>query len=616
MCGIIGYIGNKPAVGVILEGLKRLEYRGYDSAGIAVVNDSQMYIRRASGKVRDLEAVLRQDSCQGNFGIGHTRWATHGRPTEENAHPHRDCKGEIVVVHNGIIENYLSLKEALIGEGHQFITETDTEVIAHLIEKYFKGSLEEAVQKATEKISGNYALVVLSVLEPNKIVATRVGPPIIIGMAEGETFIASDIPAILNSTRDMIFLEEGEIATLAPGSLRITNSQGQVAAPRGQRINWDPVLAEKGGYKHFMLKEIFEQPRAIKDTTISRVSRDTGRVILDEMKMTEKDFLQVEQIRLIACGTSWHAALAGKFMIEKLARIPVEVDYGSEYRYRQPIVPPNTLVIFITQSGETADTLAAQREVKLSSTKNIAICNVVGSMVTREADAVLYTHAGPEIGVAATKSFTTQLTSLYLLALFLASTKKVITLEQGHTYIEELAKIPQKIESIFDSVKYFEELARHFFHSSQFLFLGRGIHYPIALEGALKLKEISYIHAEGFPAGEMKHGPNALIDETLPVVVIATSNDNSSQSNLLYEKTISNIKEVKARDGIVISLVTQFSKEAIEASDYHIQVPTTSELLLPILETVPLQLLSYYIADRRGCDVDQPRNLAKSVTVE
>lgn len=616
MCGIIGYIGNKPAVEVILEGLKRLEYRGYDSAGIAVVNDSQMYLRRASGKVRNLEEVLRQDPCQGSFGIGHTRWATHGRPTEENAHPHRDCKGEIVVVHNGIIENYLSLKEALIGEGHQFITETDTEVVAHLVEKYFKGSLEEAVQKATEKISGNYALVVLSVLEPNKIVATRIGPPIIIGIAEGETFIASDIPAILNSTRDMIFLEEGEIATLAPGSLRITNSQGQASEPKVQRINWDPVLAEKGGYKHFMLKEIFEQPRAIKDTTISRVSRDTGRVILDEMKMTEKDFLQVEQIRLIACGTSWHAALAGKFMIEKLARIPVEVDYGSEYRYREPIVPPNTLVIFITQSGETADTLAAQREVKLSSAKNIAICNVVGSMVTREADAVLYTHAGPEIGVAATKSFTTQLTSLYLFALFLGRTKKAITLEQGHTYIEELAKIPQKIESIFDSVKYFEELGRHFFHSSQFLFLGRGIHYPIALEGALKLKEISYIHAEGFPAGEMKHGPNALIDETLPVVVIATSNDNNSQSNLLYEKTISNIKEVKARDGIVISLVTQFSKEAIEASDYHIQVPTTSELLLPILETVPLQLLSYYIADRRGCDVDQPRNLAKSVTVE
>ena len=616
MCGIIGYIGNKPAVEVILEGLKRLEYRGYDSAGIAVVNDSQMYLRRASGKVRNLEEVLRQDPCQGNFGIGHTRWATHGRPTEENAHPHRDCKGEIVVVHNGIIENYLSLKETLIGEGHHFITETDTEVIAHLVEKYFKGSLEEAVQKATEKLSGNYALVVLSVLEPNKIVATRIGPPIIIGIAEGETFIASDIPAILNSTRDMIFLEEGEIATLAPGSLRITNSQGQSSEPKVQRINWDPVLAEKGGYKHFMLKEIFEQPRAIKDTTIGRVSRDTGRVILDEMKMTEKDFLQVEQIRLIACGTSWHAALAGKFMIEKLARIPVEVDYGSEYRYREPIVPPNTLVIFITQSGETADTLAAQRVIKLNSAKNIAICNVVGSMVTREADAVLYTHAGPEIGVAATKSFTTQLTSLYLFALFLGRTKKVITLEQGHTYIEELAKIPQKIESIFDSVKYFEELARHFSHSSQFLFLGRGIHYPIALEGALKLKEISYIHAEGFPAGEMKHGPNALIDETLPVVVIATSNDNNSQSNLLYEKTISNIKEVKARDGIVISLVTQFSKEAIEASDYHIEVPTTSELLLPILETVPLQLLSYYIADRRGCDVDQPRNLAKSVTVE
>ena len=616
MCGIIGYIGNKPAVEVILEGLKRLEYRGYDSAGIAVVNNSQIHIRRASGKVRNLEEVLGQDPCQGNFGIGHTRWATHGRPTEENAHPHRDCKGEIVVVHNGIIENYLSLKETLISEGHQFVTETDTEVVAHLVEKYFEGSLEEAVRKATEKISGNYALVVLSVHDPNKIVATRMGPPIIIGMGEQETFVASDIPAILNSTRNVIFLGEGEVATLTRGSLELTDSHGQLTEPKVQRINWDPILAEKSGYKHFMLKEIFEQPRAVRDTTIGRVSRDTGRVILDEMKMTEKDFLQVEQIRLIACGTSWHAALAGKFMIEKLARIPVEVDYGSEYRYREPIVPPNTLVILITQSGETADTLAAQREVKLSGAKNIAICNVVGSMVTREADAVLYTHAGPEIGVAATKSFTTQLTSLYLFALFLARTKKVITLEQGHTYIEELAKIPQKIESMFDSVKYIKELARHFFRSSQFLFLGRGIHYPIALEGALKLKEISYIHAEGFPAGEMKHGPNALIDETLPVVVIATSNDNNSQSNLLYKKTISNIKEVKARDGVVISLVTQFSKEAIEASDYHIQVPITSELLLPILEAIPLQLLSYYIADRRGCDVDQPRNLAKSVTVE
>ena len=616
MCGIVGYLGNKPAVPVLLEGLKRLEYRGYDSAGIAVVEDSRLHIRRASGKLRNLEEVVKQNPCQGTFGIGHTRWATHGRPTEENAHPHRDCNGEIVVVHNGIIENYLSLKRTLTAEGHRFVTETDTEVIAHLVEKHFQGSLEEAVRKAVSAMTGLYALVVVSLHDPHKIVAARLGPPVVIGVGETEAFVASDVRAILEHTRDVVFLGEGDLATITSNGLKVTGPEGHSSAPKVQRISWDPILAEKGGYKHFMLKEIHAQPRAVLETTVGRISRDTGKVILDEMEMTEEDFRQVEQIRLIGCGTSWHAALAGKFMIESLARVPAEVDYGSEYRYRQPIVPPNTLGILITQSGETADTLAAQREIKKLGAKNIVVCNAVGSMVTREADGVLYTHAGPEIGVAATKTFTAQLTCLFLFALFLANLRKTITPEQAQISIEDLAKVPQKIESILGKVEHLKELARHWFRSSQFLFLGRGIHYPVALEGALKLKEISYIHASGYPAGEMKHGPNALIDETLPVVVIATSNADDPASTLLYEKTLSNIKEVKARDGRVISLVTPFNTEAMEASDYHIEVPSTTELLLPIVETVPLQLLSYYIAVRRGCDVDQPRNLAKSVTVE
>lgn len=616
MCGIVGYVGDKPVLPVLIEGLKRLEYRGYDSAGIAVVDGKQLHIRRASGKLRNLEEVLGQNPCNGTFGVGHTRWATHGRPTEENAHPHRDCKGEIVVVHNGIIENYLSLKKALVAEGHTFITETDTEVIAHLVEKHFQGSLEEAVRKTLREMTGIYALAVLSLHDPNKIVAARLGPPVVIGLGKGETFVASDIPAILNHTRDVVFLGEGDFATVTVQGVEVTDAEGSLVEAKVQRITWDPIMVEKGGYKHFMLKEIYEQPRAVRDTTIGRISRDTGKVILDEMKMTEQDFLKVEQVRLIACGTSWHAALIGKFMIEGLARVPVEVDYGSEYRYREPVVPPNTLGIMITQSGETADTLAAQREIKLQGAKNIAICNGIGSMVTRESEGVLYTHAGPEIGVAATKSFTTQLTALYLFALFFAELKKTVMPVQAQNYIEDLTKLPQKIESIFGRVEYLEELAKHLFRSSQALFLGRGIHYPVALEGALKLKEISYIHAEGYPAGEMKHGPNALIDETLPVVVIATSDVNNPKSAQLYEKTLSNIKEVKARDGVVISVVTPFNKEAIESSDYHIEVPPSNDLLLPILEIVPLQLLSYYIAVRRGCDVDQPRNLAKSVTVE
>ncbi len=616
MCGIVGYLGAKPVVATLVEGLKRLEYRGFDSAGIAVANGHELHVRRASGKLHNLQEVLRQNPCTGSYGIGHTRWATHGRPTEENAHPHRDCHNQIVVVHNGIIENYLSLKKILASEGHRFVTETDTEVIAHLIEKHWNGSLESAVRRAVAEMTGLYALVTLSTKDPNKIVATRNGPPIVIGLAENELFVASDVPAVLQHTRDVVFLADSELAILTPDGVSVLDTHGNPVSLRSQRITWDPIMAEKSGYKHFMLKEIYEQPRTVRDTTLGRISRDTGQVLLEEMKISEADLQKIEHIRIIACGTSWHAALVGKYMIESLARIPVEVDYGSEYRYRDPVVPTGTLAVVITQSGETADTLAAQREVKDKKARNVAICNVVGSMVTREADGVLYTHAGPEIGVAATKSFTAQLTCLYLLALYLAEVRRILSREAVQTQIEDLTRIPQKIESIFGKVEYLEELSKQFFRASNFLFLGRGIHYPIALEGALKLKEISYIHAEGYPSGEMKHGPNALIDETLPVVVVATSNINSSKSIQLYEKSLTNIKEVKARDGIVISVVTPFNKEAIEASDYYIEVPPTNDLLLPILEIVPLQLLAYFIAIRRGCDVDQPRNLAKSVTVE
>jgi glucosamine--fructose-6-phosphate aminotransferase (isomerizing) len=619
MCGIVGYLGSKSVVPVLLAGLKRLEYRGYDSAGIAVVEGERLHIRRASGKLRNLEEILEANPCSGTYGIGHTRWATHGRPTEENAHPHRDCHGQVVVVHNGIVENYLALKKSLIAEGHTFVTETDTEVIAHLIEKYSAhpgGTLETAVRQALKEVAGIYAIVVISTLDPNKIVAARLGPPIVLGLGQDESFVASDIPAILAHTRDVVFLGDHEMAVLTPGETKLSKLDGTPVELKLQRITWDPIMAEKGGYRHFMLKEIHEQPRAVRDTTLGRVSRDTGKVILDEMKMSEEEMGELQQVRIIACGTSWHAALAGRFMIETLARIPVDVDYGSEFRYRDPVITPHTLAILISQSGETADTLAAQKEVKRKGARNIAVCNVVGSMVTREADGVFYTHAGPEIGVAATKSFTAQLTALYLFALYLADVLHTLTHEQVQGYIEDLAKLPQKIESIFGKVEYLDELSKVFFRHNEFLYLGRGIHYPVALEGALKLKEISYIHAEGYPAGEMKHGPNALIDETLPVVVVATSNINNPRSIRLYEKTLSNIKEVKAREGIVISVVTPFNKEAIEASDYHIEVPPSNDLLLPILEIVPLQLLAYYIAIRRGCDVDQPRNLAKSVTVE
>jgi glutamine---fructose-6-phosphate transaminase (isomerizing) len=617
MCGIVGYIGPRKAVPIIIEGLKKLEYRGYDSAGVAVLEDNnELGIRRASGKLRNLEDALRLSPVDGPYGIGHTRWATHGRPTEENAHPHRDCKGDIVVVHNGIVENYLQLKRELTEEGHKFVTETDTEVIAHLVEKYFDGNLENAVRDAIRKLSGVFALSVISRKDPHKIVAARFGPPVVVGLGDSEYFVASDVPAVLSHTRDMFFLADGDMAVLTRDGVHLTDFQGKPVKRQVSHILWDPIMAEKGGYKHFMLKEIFEQPRSVRDTTLGRVGQESGRIFLDEMDISAKEFKAFKQVRIVACGTSWHAALAGKFMIERLARLPVEVDYGSEFRYRDPIVGPDTLTIVISQSGETADTLAAQREAKQKGSKTLAICNVVGSMITREAAGTLITHAGPEIGVASTKAFTCQLTALFLTAMYLGQARETLTHEQSMKLADQLLKLPAQLEEVLRRDGIYEELTKILFKATDFLYLGRGIHFPIALEGALKLKEISYIHAEGYPAGEMKHGPNALIDESLPTVVIATRDRDNELSNVLYEKTLSNIQEVKARGGLVVAIACEGDEDVHKVADHVITVGSTNELLLPILEVVPLQLLSYHIAVRRGCDVDQPRNLAKSVTVE
>ena len=626
MCGIVGYVGSKDPVPIIIEGLRRLEYRGYDSAGIAVAGGKNgMELRRAPGKLKNLEAVLAQQPVHGTYGIGHTRWATHGRPTEENAHPHRDCTGRIVVVHNGIVENYLALKHELTAQGHKFVTETDTEIIAHLIEAELaaakqqgqKIALEVAVQRTVLRLQGAFAIGVLSADEPQTIVAARSGPPAVLGLGNGEYFMASDVPGILHHTRDLYFMADGDMAVLTPAGIRLMDFAGKPVERKVQRITWDPIQAEKGGYKHFMLKEIFEQPRAVRDTTLGRVSLETGKVFLDEMQITEAEFRAARTINIAACGTSWHAGLAGKYMIERLARLPVEVDYASEYRYRDPIAEPNAIGLLITQSGETADTLAAQREMIAKGSKTLAICNVVGAMIAREAQGTIYTHAGPEIGVASTKAFSAQLTALFVLALYLAQQRGTIHEADSLRMSDELNKIPGKIADLLKSCDApCEALARVYSTAQDFLFLGRGIHYPIALEGALKLKEISYIHAEGYPAGEMKHGPNALIDETLPVVVLATQDASDPSSKLRYEKTLSNVQEVTARSGKVIAVATEGDQEIAQLVDHVLYVPHAPELLLPLLEVVPLQLLAYHIAVRRGCDVDQPRNLAKSVTVE
>ncbi len=619
MCGIVGYVGNKQVVPLIIDGLRKLEYRGYDSAGIAVVDENhELSLRRAEGKLRNLEECIRLNPLDGNYGIGHTRWATHGRPTEENAHPHRDCTGRIVVVHNGIIENYLQLKDALRKKGHEFKTETDTEIVAHLIEEHQKegAEFEEAVRKTVKELRGIFALSIISADEADKIIAVREGPPVVIGLGDGEFFVASDIPAILQHTRDVFYLGEREIAILTKDSVRVTDFDGNIVEPKQQRITWDPIMAEKGGFKHFMLKEIYEQPRAVRDTVRGRVSLDTGKVYLDQMDISESDFQAATSIKIAACGTSWHAGIAGKYMLEQLARIPVEVDYASEFRYRAPVLSDTDLLIVISQSGETADTIAAMREAKQSGCKVLAICNVQGSMIHREADGTILTHAGPEIGVASTKAFTSQMIALYLFALYLGQLRGKLSDDEAKNHAQQLAELPLKIEHLLSDADSIEELSREFFRSQDFLYLGRGINFPVALEGALKLKEISYIHAEGYPAGEMKHGPNALIDEKLPVVVVNTRESGNAASELRYEKTHSNIVEVKSRDGIILSILTEGDEMSSLVSDHVIEVPETSDLLAPILSIVPLQLLAYYIAVRRGCDVDQPRNLAKSVTVE
>jgi glutamine---fructose-6-phosphate transaminase (isomerizing) len=612
MCGIVGYVGPRDPVAVILEGLRRLEYRGYDSAGIAVVKQGVLARRRSAGKLHNLEESLKREALTGEYGLGHTRWATHGRPSEENAHPHQDCCGKIVVVHNGIIENYLELKARLAAEGHRFATQTDTEVVAHLVEQHYAGSLEQAVRAALAGVRGVYALVLMHADEPGTLVAARLGPPMVVGIGAGEHFLASDIPALLPYTRDFIFLNDGELVTVTPGSLRLTDGSGRALTPTHQRIQWDPIQVEKGGYRHFMLKEIYEQPRAVRETLLGRIDLESGDVHLEELGAAAAGLRKVKRVVLLACGTSWHAALVGKFWIEQLARLPTEVDYGSEFRYRTPLVDSETLVVAISQSGETADTLAAFREAKAQGALGIAICNVQGSMLTREASGTLLTHAGPEIGVASTKAFTAQVVAAALLSLHLGRLRGCLSAEDASSSMARLTHVPQLMEQTLRLEATIEALARSLGHASNFLYLGRGLNYPIALEGALKLKEISYIHAEGYPAGEMKHGPIALIDERLPIVALCPP-------GRVYEKMLSNVQEVKARAGRVIAVAAQGDDQLPSILDSHdtlVEVPRVDELWTPLIYVLPLQLLAYHIAVHAGRDVDQPRNLAKSVTVE
>jgi glucosamine--fructose-6-phosphate aminotransferase (isomerizing) len=628
MCGIIGYVGNRDVVPVLIGGLKKLEYRGYDSAGIAVINGNGVDVVRAEGKLSNLEAKLPEHDLKGSFGMGHTRWATHGKPNENNAHPHRDCTGQVVVIHNGIIENFLPIKQRLQSAGHEFKTETDTEVVAHLIEENMKqlpvagshlpdsgnrqpatSNFVEAVRRTLKEIEGHYALVMIDGTEPGTIVAAKSGPPLVIGLGEDENIVASDVAPLLAYTRNIIYLEDGEYAVVDQTSAHVFDRGDQKVDRAPKRILWDAVAAEKEGYRHYMLKEIHEQPRAVRDTFTGRMFEESGEVFFNDLELTAKEWANFERVHIVACGTSWHAGLVGKFLLENAARIPIEVDYGSEYRYRNPIVDEKTLVIGVTQSGETADTIAGMQEAKAKGARLITICNVIGSAATRMSDGVIYTNAGPEIGVASTKAFTTQLTAFYLLSLYVRQLRGE-NRDDLRRAMHEMRMIPHKIEDILaKQEKKIEKLAHKYQNAQDFLFLGRGVNYPIALEGALKLKEISYIHAEGYPAGEMKHGPIALIDENMPVVAIATR-------TAVYEKVVSNLQEVKARDGKLIVICDEGDETMKNFADEVIEVPSTIEALQPILTVVPTQLLAYSIALRRGCDVDQPRNLAKSVTVE
>ncbi|HSP13873.1 MAG TPA: glutamine--fructose-6-phosphate transaminase (isomerizing) [Thermoanaerobaculia bacterium] len=610
MCGIIGYVGTRDVVPVLIGGLKKLEYRGYDSAGIAVVNGHGVDVVRAEGKLSNLESKLRDKPLHGTFGMGHTRWATHGKPNENNAHPHRDCSGKIVVIHNGIIENFLALKHRLQSSGHEFRTETDTEVVAHLIEENMKGGTKfvPAVKKTLKELVGHYALVMLDADEPGTIIAAKHGPPLVIGLGEGENIIASDVAPLLAYTRNIIYLEDGEYAVANDKKVDLFGEDDKRIDREPKKILWDAVMAEKEGYRHYMLKEIHEQPRAVRDTFNGRMFEESGQVFFNDLQFTPEEWKKFEKVQIVACGTSWHAGLVGKFLLEEAARIPIDVDYGSEYRYRNPIVDENTLVIGVTQSGETADTIAGMQEAKKKGARLITICNVIGAAATRMSDGVIYTNAGPEIGVASTKAFTTQLTAFYLLALYIRQLRGDDKQDLGYA-MHEMSVIPHKIETLLKQEKHIERLAHKYQNAQDFLFLGRGVHYPIALEGALKLKEISYIHAEGYPAGEMKHGPIALIDENLPIVAIATHTP-------VYDKVLSNLQEAKARDGKLIVICDEGDEAVKKMADDVIEIPWSIEPLQPILTVVPTQLLAYYIALRRGCDVDQPRNLAKSVTVE
>src|SRR5216117_535468 len=612
MCGIVGYVGDKSAVGIIVDGLKRLEYRGYDSAGVAVLDADGLQVRRAPGRLKALESVLREKPVTGSIGIGHTRWATHGRPSEENAHPHTDCGGRLVVVHNGILENYLEIKERLASDGHTFKSQTDTEVLAHLIEHHLRGTprLEQAVRAALREVTGSYAVGVVSAAAPDRLIAAKQGAgSVVVGLGRGEMFIASDIPAILAHTRDVVILEDDDMAVVTAHGVELTTTEGDPVQREPVKILWDPIMAEKGGYRHFMLKEIYEQPRAITDTFRGRIAPETGSVVLPDVSLDPSTVKAIQRVVLVACGTAYHASMLGKTMVERLAGLPAEVDLASEFRYRDAIVGPETLVIAVSQSGETADTIGAVKAARLKGCPIITITNAVGSALAREATGTIYMHAGPEIGVASTKAFSTMIVAVYLLGLWLGRQRDAITAEDVRKRIRDLVEVPRLVEQTLELDTKVAALARHLSHATDFLYLGRGVQYPIALEGALKLKEISYIHAEGYAGGEMKHGPIALIADNLPVVAL-TPRDGS------YERMLGNIEEVLARDGQVIAVVHAGDRAVAAKAQHLIEVPPCAELLAPLVPVVPLQLLAYHIAVRLGCDVDQPRNLAKSVTVE
>jgi glucosamine--fructose-6-phosphate aminotransferase (isomerizing) len=613
MCGIVGYVGDKSAVGIIVDGLKRLEYRGYDSAGVAVLNGAgQLEVRRAAGRLKTLEGILRERPLSGTLGIGHTRWATHGRPSDENAHPHTDCTGSLVVVHNGILENYLEIKERLKADGHTFKSETDTEVLAHLIEHELHATsrLDAALKRALAEFRGSYAVVVVSRAAPDRLVAAKQGAgSVVVGLGKGEMFVASDIPAILSHTRDVVILEDGEVAMVTAESVVLSTLDDQPVQREPTRILWDPIMAEKGGYRHFMLKEIYEQPRAITDTFRGRLSQESGTVVLPDVNLDPATVRAIQRVVFVACGTAYHASLLGRTMVERLAGLPAEADLGSEFRYRDAVVGPETLIVAVSQSGETADTLGAVKAARIKGCPILAVTNVVGSAVSREATGTLYMHAGPEIGVASTKTFTAMIVAVYLLGLWLGRQRDALTAEDVRKRIRDLVEVPRLVEQTLEADTAIAALARQLANARDFLYLGRGLQHPIALEGALKLKEISYIHAEGYAGGEMKHGPIALIDDGLPVVALAPRDGS-------YDRMLGNIEEVRAREGQVIAVVQKGDRLVATKAQHVIEVPPSADLVAPILTVVPLQLLAYHIAVRRGCDVDQPRNLAKSVTVE